>query len=121
MMMIMTGGTMTTTTNEQDVLFRKAVRVRSLTDPLGAMGFRVQSQRVRKETRLRRLVFAMTTLGFVGILAGVIAASPPQPVPENPTGPITVAETRRTQDGRVIAESAQSSQQQPTHTRTRGS
>lgn len=111
----------TMTTSERETIVRKAVRARSLTDPLGAMGFRTHSQRVRKETRLRRLMFAATTIGFAGILASIIATSPLQPISGGSANSTTVTVTRRTQDERVVAPSAQSSQPQPTHARTRGS
>jgi hypothetical protein len=109
-----------TTTNEQETLFRKAVRVRSLTDPLGAMGFRTHSNRARRETRVRRFIFALTTLGFAGILGAVIATAPVQD-PGVTAAEMAAAANRPGPTVRVTVGATTRDQQQPAHTRTRGS
>jgi hypothetical protein len=108
------------TTNEQEALLRKAVRARSLTDPLGAMGFRTQSHRARREARIRRCIFALTTLGFAGILGAVIATAPVQ-TPGITSGGLAAAANRPVPTVRVTGGASIQSQQQPSHTRTRGS
>lgn len=60
-------------------LASKAVRVRRLTDPLGAQGFRRTDLRVARETRARRAVFVATLAGFAvmfGLIAGFSRPSP---------------------------------------------
>ncbi len=119
-MAITTANTMMTmTTNEQQAFFRKAVRVRSLADPLGAMGFRAPSQRLRREARIRRLAFAATTLGFAGVLAAVISSGPAQ----THSSPSLVSAGADGQVTHVTAAPAQAIQNQPpaTHTRTKAS
>lgn len=59
------------TTDGHDAQFRKAVRVRSFVDPLGAMGFRKPSERLRRERRLRRFVFAATLTSFAGVFGAI--------------------------------------------------
>jgi hypothetical protein len=109
----------TMTTSDQEALFRKAVRARSLTDPLGAMGFRTQSHRVRKEARIRRVFFALTTVGFAGILGVVIATAPVQPTSTS-IGALAAA-NQPGQTVRVNSNTSRQNQDQPSHTRTRGS
>lgn len=53
-------------------LARKAVRVRSLTDPLGAMGFRESRPRIAKEGRLRRIAVAGSILSFAGSFGFIV-------------------------------------------------
>lgn len=109
----------TMTTSDRELLFRKAVRARSLTDPLGAMGFRTQGQRAKREARIRRVFFALTTIGFAGILGGVIATAPVQP-PSTSIGALAAAD-QPGQTVRVNSSASRQSQDQPPHTRTRGS
>lgn len=105
------------TTSDREELLRKAVRARSLTDPLGAMGFRTPSKSARIEARIRRIFFALTMLGFVGVLGAVIGTAPPETsAPEN--GAVAAAANLPSQSVRV---NGAASQQQPSHTRTRGS
>jgi hypothetical protein len=108
-----------TTTKEQQELFRKAVRARSLIDPLGAMGFRTQSQRARREARVRRFFFTLTTVGFAGILGVIIATTPAEP-----TGALTervAAQNQSGQTARVNSSAPRPNSDQPPDTRTRGS
>lgn len=109
----------TTMTNSEEDLFRKAVRARRLTDPLGAMGFRTQSHRARRERRVRRFLFAITTLGFAGILGLVMASTPAQS--RELTSGVVAAANRPGQTVSVNPGANQQSQGQPSHTRTRGS
>jgi len=51
----------------------KAVRLRALTDPLGAKGYRRTRQRVARETSARKTVFAVALAAFLvsfGLVAG---------------------------------------------------
>jgi hypothetical protein len=109
----------TTMTSEHEARYRKAVRARSMTDPLGAMGFRTQSQRVRKEARIRRLFFGLTTVGFAGILGVIIATAPVQP--QSTSDGALAAANQPAQTGRVNSSASKQNQDQPSHTRTRGS
>lgn len=120
-MMTTTTTTMKTTmtTSDHEARFRKAVRARSLTDPLGAMGFRTQSQRARREARVRRVIFALTTMGFAGILGVVIATAPVQP--PSISGGVLAAANQTGQTVRVNSSASRQNQEQPSHTRTRGS
>lgn len=119
MMTIMTTTMTTMTTNDREELFRKAVRVRGLTDPLGAMGFRTQSQRARKEKRIRRFLFTLTALGFAGIFGTVVATAPAQTW--SGANGVTDASNPTAQSVRVNGATSQQEQERPAHSRTRGS
>lgn len=102
-------------------LYRKAVRARSLTDPLGTMGFRTSSDRIQRESQIRRLAFALTTLGFAGILGAILAtagggnAAHDAALAANSAanvGFVTNSQQPVLRSGRT---------EQPSHTRTRGS
>lgn len=54
---------------------RKAVRVRALTDPLGAMGFRDSRARIAREGRARRLAAAGAAVTFVGSFGFIVWSS----------------------------------------------
>lgn len=54
---------------------RKQARARSLTDPLGAMGFRDTRSRYRREARARRAIFGGAAASFVVGTALIVAAS----------------------------------------------
>jgi hypothetical protein len=62
-------------TDEQDRLMRKAIRARSLVDPLGAMGYRTTSTRVDREARWRRAAFAATGACFASILGSILVGT----------------------------------------------
>ena len=66
------------TTDEQDRLVRKAVRARSLVDPLGAMGYRTTRTRVDREARWRRAAFAATGACFFGIMGSMLIGLEPR-------------------------------------------
>jgi hypothetical protein len=57
-------------------LVRKAVRVRALRDPLGAMGQRRTGARVGREARARRAVAVGTLASFLAIFGVVVATAP---------------------------------------------
>jgi hypothetical protein len=109
-----------TTTDREQELLRKAVRARSLVDPLGAMGFRQTSHRVRRESRIRRWAFGLTTTGFALILGAIVVTAPGSQGQQQ-----RVSEAYAGVNGQLALEQGlQSSQvrsQQPSHTRTRGS
>lgn len=54
---------------------RKQARARSLTDPLGALGFRDTRSRYRREARARRAIFGGAAASFVVGTALIVAAS----------------------------------------------
>ncbi|HEU0115523.1 MAG TPA: hypothetical protein VFQ80_12645 [Thermomicrobiales bacterium] len=59
---------------------QKAVRVRALTDPRGALGVRQTGARVERERQARRAVFLATLASFVGTFAAIaLRAAPPAP------------------------------------------
>ena len=81
---------MTNQTPEGDrsELAHKAVRARSLIDPLGAKGFRKPSDRIRREANARRLAFVMAMATFAGTFGAIVATAPEpaaQPVPPTET------------------------------------
>ncbi len=59
-----------------DPMLQKAVRVRRLTDPLGAAGQRRTGERIRREHTARRAFFAGTVASFVAILGSFILSAP---------------------------------------------
>ena len=54
---------------------RKQARARSLTDPLGALGFRDTRSRYRREARAQRAIFGVAAASFVVGTALIVAAS----------------------------------------------
>lgn len=63
----------------------KAIRVRALTDPLGALGGRQTSARVERERRARRAVFLAALASFAGAFAAIsLRAAPPAPAAPAP-------------------------------------
>ena len=108
-------------TSADQKLYRKAVRARNLIDPLGSMGFRAPSGRIQRETRLRRMAFALTTFGFAGILGAILTTS---------DGGTTAHDAAVASNPAASAQFVSGGQQphvqagepsQPSHTRTRGS
>jgi hypothetical protein len=79
-------------------LARKAVKARSLTDPLGAKGFRRTSERIDRESRARRLTFVAALASFAGLF-GIIVVTAPEPAASPPA-----AITQSVQPANVIAE-----------------
>ncbi|MFM9108373.1 MAG: hypothetical protein ACKOWF_16935 [Chloroflexota bacterium] len=73
----------------QQELALKAVRARRLTDPLGALGQRRPGDRIEREARLRRGVFAFSVAAFAASFALVAAtgAPPHDAAPAQPAGP----------------------------------
>lgn len=108
------------TSGDQE-LYRKAVRARSLTDPLGSMGFRAPSGRIQRETRLRRMTFALTAFGFAGILGVILTTSDGGTTAHDAALAANPAASAQFVTGvqQPVVQAGQS--QQPPHTRTRGS
>lgn len=76
---------------------QKAVRVRALTDPLGALGFRQTQARIEQERRARRAVFLAALASFVGTFAAItLRAAPPEP--RAPAPPADMAGDQRILD-----------------------
>lgn len=110
---------------DQDVeRARKLVRARNLVDPLGAMGFRLNRERIKREARVRRIAFTATTSCFAIIFGGIVLSAPNGDL----GGSIAAAIEPRSVAERVLPpvsdpppnSSEQRSAPQP-HTRTRGS
>lgn len=59
---------MKTTIDAPDAAARKAIRVRALTDPLGAKGHRRTTDRVERECRARQLAFGGVLAAFGAFL-----------------------------------------------------
>lgn len=64
-----------TTPSTPEERARKQARARSLTDPLGALGFRDTRTRYRREARARRAIFGGAAASFVVGTALIVAAS----------------------------------------------
>jgi hypothetical protein len=60
---------------QHDLVVSKLVRVRALTDPLGALGYRQTRQRIEREERARRTIFVAVLTAFVALL-GLISRTP---------------------------------------------
>lgn len=110
---------MTTMTSEQEQRYRKAVRARNLTDPLGAMGFRSHRARVQRETRIRRVAFGLTALCFGGILGILVTTANPSASPDV-AGIVAESSGRSSNSGSGLDVESRVSTA-PSHTRTRGS
>jgi len=61
---------------------RKAVRVRQMTDPLGAWGFRRPSARIRRETGIRRIVIGTLVAIYFAIVGALYANQPVHQEPD---------------------------------------
>jgi hypothetical protein len=71
----------------------KALRARTLTDPLGAKGHRRTQDRTLREGKARRLLFVATLVGFVGSLgAAVTGRIEPKPAALTDSGQRIVME-----------------------------
>lgn len=103
---------------------KKLVRARNLVDPLGAMGFRSNRERMKREARVRRMAFAVTTSCFAIIFGGIVLTNPGGDLGGSIAGsiePRSVAERLLPpKDDRPAVITEQRSAPQP-HTRTRGS
>lgn len=76
-------GTKTTMTSavgdsDQARLALKAIRARSFTDPLGAMGFRKTRERIQKESSSRRMAFVAALCSFASLFGMIVATAPEQ-------------------------------------------
>jgi hypothetical protein len=80
-------------TDRSDELARKIVRIHALRDPLGAAGHRRTAERVARESRARRGLFAAALASFVACF-GIIALTADRSAEVNvaPESPGVVAE-----------------------------
>lgn len=70
----------------------KVARVRRLTDPLGAAGFRSTRDRVGRESRVRSWLFAVVVGSYLAITGGLIITDQlhEAPIPETSSSVVSV-------------------------------